>query len=378
MTFSPGRYWDALAREDALRAIYDNDAIRAAADRQAHFDAAGVDEARYLAWFVHPDAHVVDLGCGIGRLARPLAPLCRTLTGVDVSAEMLARAKAYLAGVDNVRLLQTDGRSLAGIDAGTVDFLYSALVLIHVDRRSAFHYMNEIRRVLAAQGLAWLQFHDIESDAGLAKFVEKSTFDDPLEFYTEAELRRLLGAAGLDVVAVERGVGFLELVVCRGNAGEWLAATAAQITIASSAATGAFAGGSVDLASPAELRLSVHCAGEAPRTVALLAAIVRDGRGPDESGWMRFDGVVPLRRGATTDISLRYRPEADANADAAAISLVIDGAVAAVQRGRVDRTLPPGEGTLHLALLPSGCWWRPQFLTRFAHLAQSSPVVVRS
>jgi SAM-dependent methyltransferase len=39
-----------------------------------------------------PNATVLDLGCGVGRLARPLAALGHRVTGVDESAAMLAHA----------------------------------------------------------------------------------------------------------------------------------------------------------------------------------------------------------------------------------------------------------------------------------------------
>ncbi len=40
-----------------------------------------------------PDADVLDLGCGIGRVAAALAPRCRSVLGLDVSAGMVAEAR---------------------------------------------------------------------------------------------------------------------------------------------------------------------------------------------------------------------------------------------------------------------------------------------
>lgn len=141
-------FWDHAARGDTLLAIYDSPEMRGADRPLDLFSSIGERDAAWLAWFAHPDATVVDLGCGIGRLLRPLAAHCKAMVGVDISAEMLARARSYLGEAPNVELRRTDGRTLPGVGDGSVDFLFSMLVLIHVDRRSAFAYFREVRRVL--------------------------------------------------------------------------------------------------------------------------------------------------------------------------------------------------------------------------------------
>ena len=72
------------------------------------------------------DAHLVpgfqpqralDFGCGVGRLVVPLATLCQSVVGVDVSVSMLAEAKknCEMHGISNVELFpggrQADPRS---------------------------------------------------------------------------------------------------------------------------------------------------------------------------------------------------------------------------------------------------------------------------
>lgn len=53
------------------------------------------DVPRLIHEAIPPGASVLDLGCGVGRLARPLAELGHRVTGVDESAEMLARAVGF-------------------------------------------------------------------------------------------------------------------------------------------------------------------------------------------------------------------------------------------------------------------------------------------
>src|SRR6202171_5416251 len=49
---------------------------------------------------------VLDIGCGQGRMSRHLASLGADVTGVDISAAMLGRARA--AGPDNITYIHAD------------------------------------------------------------------------------------------------------------------------------------------------------------------------------------------------------------------------------------------------------------------------------
>jgi len=83
--------------------------------------------AEIVAWLhanrlLHAEADVLDLGCGIGRIAAALAPLCRTVLGLDVSAGMVAEARRR-AALPNVRFDQTAGRDLDGLPAKAFDLV---------------------------------------------------------------------------------------------------------------------------------------------------------------------------------------------------------------------------------------------------------------
>jgi SAM-dependent methyltransferase len=80
--------------------------------RPAEDDAAFIDRALALS----PGSAILDLGCGFGRHAVPLARRGYRLTGVDLSETMLAEARglAQRAGVD-VDWQRRDMRDLAGL-----------------------------------------------------------------------------------------------------------------------------------------------------------------------------------------------------------------------------------------------------------------------
>ncbi len=62
----------------------------------------------WLPWPATPP-DVLDLGCGIGRLTAALAPRCRSVLGLDVSAGMVMEARRRHPGL---RFEQTDGQTL--------------------------------------------------------------------------------------------------------------------------------------------------------------------------------------------------------------------------------------------------------------------------
>lgn len=156
------RFWDARAREDALFFVDDRVPYRQA-DVGAFF--AGGEEAvaifeRELGFTVRGD-RLVDLGCGVGRLTRVLAKRAREVVALDVSPEMLARAKEHNPHLDNVRWVHGDGASLAGIEDGWADGVFSHVVFQHIpDAAITLGYVAEIGRVLAPGGWAAFQVSD--------------------------------------------------------------------------------------------------------------------------------------------------------------------------------------------------------------------------
>lgn len=58
---------------------------------------------------------VLDIGCGIGRIARALAPHAASITGIDVSPGMIAEARTRCRGLGNVAFLCVDGGDLGAV-----------------------------------------------------------------------------------------------------------------------------------------------------------------------------------------------------------------------------------------------------------------------
>ena len=72
---------------------------------------------------LHPATDVLDLGCGIGRVASALAPRCRTVLGLDVSPGMVAEAARRLAALPNVTIRHTSGADLYALPPAAFDLI---------------------------------------------------------------------------------------------------------------------------------------------------------------------------------------------------------------------------------------------------------------
>ena len=108
----------------------------------------------------------LEIGCGPGRLMRPLAHYFGEIHGVDVSDEMVRLASERLAGVPNATVHHGDGRGLGMFPDEKFDFVYSYAVFQHIPSREVvFNYLREARRVLKTGGVLRCQLNGLPPHA---------------------------------------------------------------------------------------------------------------------------------------------------------------------------------------------------------------------
>jgi ubiquinone/menaquinone biosynthesis C-methylase UbiE len=157
--------WNSRAREDAGYFV----AFGRKDQDEAGFQATAKDVIIGLEWELKRAAaekrtgwKALEIGCGPGRLILPMSRHFAEIHGVDVSDEMIARAKEKLKDVPNAHVHATDGASLRLFENESFDFVYSYAVFQHIPSREVvFEYMSEINRVLKPGGLARLQFNGL-------------------------------------------------------------------------------------------------------------------------------------------------------------------------------------------------------------------------
>jgi SAM-dependent methyltransferase len=157
--------WNARAREDAGyyvafgRRDQDDAEFYATATEMVtslEFELKRVPLSERGGW------RALEIGCGPGRLMRPMSRHFLEIDGVDVSDEMIAIAKQRLSDLPNAHPHHNDGASLSRFPDETFEFVYSYAVFQHIPSREVIiQYLRETHRVMKTGGLARLQFNGL-------------------------------------------------------------------------------------------------------------------------------------------------------------------------------------------------------------------------
>src|SRR5579863_1921955 len=108
----------------------------------------------------------LEIGCGPGRLMRPLSRHFREIHGVDVSDEMIRLARERLKDTPNAHPHHGSGSDLGIFPDGKFDFVYSYAVFQHIPSKDVvFHYLREARRVLKTGGILRCQLNGLPPQA---------------------------------------------------------------------------------------------------------------------------------------------------------------------------------------------------------------------
>lgn len=102
---------------------------------------------------------ILEIGCGMGRLMKPLSIHFKWVTGIDISAEILKEAEEYLRDIPNKSLFENDGKTLNLFADNSFDFVLTSGVLQHIPYRSVIEgYLLDAVRVLKPNGLFQFTF----------------------------------------------------------------------------------------------------------------------------------------------------------------------------------------------------------------------------
>ncbi len=156
--------WDAMARRNAFYGVVSWPEFQALdhVDREKFWETGRREVDLFLERIQLGDTRswsMVEIGCGLGRMTQRFAERFGRVYAIDVSPEMLGRAKAQWGHLQNVEFVLGHGNDFPGVAAGSIDFVFSFIVLQHVpEPQIVKDYFREAARVLKSGGLAYLQF----------------------------------------------------------------------------------------------------------------------------------------------------------------------------------------------------------------------------
>jgi SAM-dependent methyltransferase len=188
--------WNERAGEDAHYYV----AFGRRDQDDEEFFATGADVVRELEKELKrvPGARrALEIGCGPGRLMRPMAKHFEEIHGIDISDEMIRRAERNLAGCGNAYPKHASASDLSGYEDNSFDFVYSYAVFQHIPSGEVvFGYLREVARVLRPGGVAHLQLN------GLPKTSQTYTTWSGFRISAE-EVREFTRENGLQLLALD-------------------------------------------------------------------------------------------------------------------------------------------------------------------------------
>lgn len=197
--------WDCQARVNARDAILTGSTAES-------FERTGQEDAERLRRWAGSSSRVLNIGCGIGRVEKHLAPHVAEIWGVDISGEMVAKGRDRLGRLSNVHLKELAlGEFLRSFPDASFDLVFSLLVLQHMEKEDAFRYLEDAFRVLKPGGIVFVQLPNFLSpeytEAFLAPVRRHDRNPGRVRVYTSEEANHILRLAGFEVREVQFQAG---------------------------------------------------------------------------------------------------------------------------------------------------------------------------
>jgi 2-polyprenyl-3-methyl-5-hydroxy-6-metoxy-1,4-benzoquinol methylase len=155
--------WDRFGKTDPFYAILSEKDKSGGRWNKAEFFKTGEKEISdalgYIASKNLPLRHAraLDFGCAVGRLTQALAPHFEEVIGVDIAASMIKLARKHNRYRTKCKYFLNKEDDLKLFPDNHFDFIYSNIVLQHMEPQYAGKYIREFVRVLTPEGVLLFQ-----------------------------------------------------------------------------------------------------------------------------------------------------------------------------------------------------------------------------
>lgn len=188
-----------------IYAVTDDGARSAVSDTTNAYmiEKRGISDASRVCSHIQNLEHatVLDIGCGIGRVAKYVAPRVHRLIAADIAPRMLLRARRNIKS-ENVSYLRiSKNGKLSGVPNDSVDCAYSLYVMQHIEREDVISYLSEIKRVLKPEGIAIVELPLLEKKEHAKEYISYALQHDAysparMRWYTREEIQLICAEIG--------------------------------------------------------------------------------------------------------------------------------------------------------------------------------------
>jgi len=187
------------------------------------FEQIGPVEVGLLRHYGLPqDGYLIDVGCGSGRLAKPLSAwLTGRYLGIDLVPALVAHARKIAARpdwrfqvIDHIGIPEQDGQA---------DMVCFFSVLTHLTHEQSYWYLDEAKRVLKPGGRIVFSFLEFREPVHLKVFLDtvdatRRKVEMPMNTFIDREaVGYWAEALGLEMVEIRSG---RDVIAPEGNLGQ--------------------------------------------------------------------------------------------------------------------------------------------------------------
>lgn len=154
--------WDSLSQEDPLWAILSVKDKEGGRWDVSEFFAMGKRDIKLYRQFIMekggPEhfSHVLDFGCGVGRLSQAWLDYSDRVTGIDIADNMIKLGKEFAKSREGIELLHNSRSDLTVLPSQSFDLVFSHICLQHMPFTLAQGYIKEFSRICRPGG--WIVF----------------------------------------------------------------------------------------------------------------------------------------------------------------------------------------------------------------------------
>jgi len=155
--------WDEFGKQDAFWSILTDRTKKGNKWKPDDFFKTGEEEIESVIKYIESlgisssQKRALDFGCGVGRLTQALCRYFDEACGVDIAPSMIELARKYNRYPNKCKYYLNEANNLSLFKDNSFDFIYSKIVLQHIEPKYSKNYIKEFLRVLSPGGLLIFQ-----------------------------------------------------------------------------------------------------------------------------------------------------------------------------------------------------------------------------